>query len=283
MTNNILRIKIASTLISASIVGVVCFSLVNVAKANDELENKFDGPVWDTYAEENFTEGYDAGYKDGWKAKEKSLESLSSLSSSSKPKSKSKSRSSSSLNSSGLNRLAKSLGVEVAALKALVYVEAKHANKVPKGKIPARYERHVMYSCLKKKGIRVSGRPSDLVHRLRDRRKHTDDYPYIARAIKINKECAHRATSWSVYQIMGYNFSYTKWKSATAMAKAMHDDPKAKDVALVGFLKHHAKGKALKAFKKKRWTKFARLYNGDNFKENRYHIKIAKAYAKFSN
>ena len=177
--------------------------------------------------------------------------------------------------------LANELGVTKSHLLALIHVEAKNHKSLPKGKIPARFERHWMRKCLIKKGISLKGIHSDLSHRKRSLKKQKP-YELVHRASKINKECAHYATSWSVFQIMGFNHVLTGHKSAVEMARKMHESPHEKYVALANFLKNHKNGQALKALKRNDWKGFARSYNGENYRQNRYDKKIMKAYRRIA-
>jgi hypothetical protein len=84
--------------------------------------------------------------------------------------------------------------------------------------------------------------------------------------------------SWGQYQIMGYHWERLSYASVLVFVAAMMDSEAAQLDAFVRFIAADA---ALhKALMARKWADFARIYNGPEYKDNAYDIKLARAYAR---
>jgi hypothetical protein len=189
---------------------------------------------------------------------------------------------------------AATLGVEPAALRAVVQVESSGLGVFPAGSespeglylagLPVvRFEAHVFYKQLKLYGIDpAAAEParSDLIRKAREDRlvkTSAGEWDRLTAARLIHRDAADGSASWGAFQIMGFN-----WKEAGAV-----------DVQDFVRLSHSLQGQlelfvnllkswkgCLKALARKDWAGFARIYNGAGYAKNGYHLKLAREYAK---
>lgn len=97
-------------------------------------------------------------------------------------------------------------------------------------------------------------------------------------AVKLDREAALQSASWGTFQIMGFNWKHCGFKSLQAFINAMYAGPSGQMQAFVGYIKGD---KALwKALQKRKWTMFAKLYNGPSYGENKYDLKLEQAYKR---
>lgn len=110
-------------------------------------------------------------------------------------------------------------------------------------------------------------------------------YPKLEKAIQLctdvglGVEPALKSASWGIGQVMGFNHVSAGHASALEMVKVMVQSEDAQLQAMVGFLTHNGAAAALKS---QNWAKFARIYNGANYAQNQYDIKLEQEYARFS-
>lgn len=172
------------------------------------------------------------------------------------------------------------LGVEVAAIKAIASVETKGSAWITPGVPQILYERHIMARLLKEKGISTRGLPSDLVNTTPGGYgKFSEQHPKLQRAVKIDRECALQSCSWGMFQIMGFNFKQCGYPSIQAFVNAMYKSEDEQLNAFVGFIKNNQE--LNEALRLKDWATVAKLYNGTNYKINKYDTKLAEAYVAF--
>lgn len=182
-----------------------------------------------------------------------------------------------------LHHAAMRLGVTLAAIQAVCEVESNGAGFLKDGRPKILFERHVMYRLLKQAGRDADAyvpRYSHVVNPMRggygDSRFEQARY-VVAHMIDV--DCAIGACSWGSFQIMGYHWQRLGYASARAFAEAMAKDERSQLDAFVAFLL--ADEKLLTALRDRNWAVFARLYNGPAYRENRYDVKLANAYARF--
>lgn len=102
-------------------------------------------------------------------------------------------------------------------------------------------------------------------------------YVRLARAASLDRRAALEATSWGIGQVLGMNASVCGFGSAEEMALAMTTGEDAQLAAVAAFLRQAGLGPALAAHN---WTEFARGYNGPNFRQNGYDLRLSVAVGK---
>ena len=141
------------------------------------------------------------------------------------------------------------------------------SNNTPftEGKPTVRFEKHVFKRELKKRD--ASKLP--LADALSGTRIAT-----VHKAMTIDEECALLATSWGIYQIMGFNYSVAGYRDVEDFVTAMNS-VKHQIEAFCMFIKGNG---LIPVMNKLDFATFARRYNGPNYAENNYDVKLKKAY-----
>ena len=181
--------------------------------------------------------------------------------------------------------LANKHGIEYACLKAVVEVEAGGKGFI--GDVPKiLYEPHIMYKQLTKKNyITIRNNLMKAHPNLCYPRWGT--YKYGAESIQhsrleiasqFNRDTALESCSWGLGQVMGYHWKALGYESLQAFINDMYESEAKQLEAMIRFIKVNG---LLLALKSKDWVKFARGYNGTGYAKNKYHIKLANAYAKY--
>lgn len=181
--------------------------------------------------------------------------------------------------------LANKHGIEYAGLKAVVEVEASGKGFI--GDVPKiLYEPHIMYRLLTKKNyITIRNNLMKAHPNLCYPRWGT--YKYGAESIQhrrlevasqFNHDTALESCSWGLGQVMGFHWKSLGYESLQAFINDMYESEAKQLEAMIRFIKVNG---LLLALKNKDWVKFARGYNGSGYAKNKYHIKLANAYAKY--
>lgn len=181
--------------------------------------------------------------------------------------------------------LANKHGIEYAGFKAVVEVEASGKGFI--GDVPKiLYEPHIMHRLLTKKNyITIRNNLMKAHPNLCYPRWGT--YKYGAESIQhrrleiasqFNRDTALESCSWGLGQVMGFHWESLGYESLQAFINDMYESEAKQLEAMIRFIKING---LLLALKNKDWVKFARGYNGSGYAKNKYHIKLANAYAKY--
>lgn len=181
--------------------------------------------------------------------------------------------------------LANKHDIEYAALKAVVEVEASGKGFI--GDVPKiLYEPHIMHRLLTKKNyITIRNNLMKAHPNLCYPRWGT--YKYGAESIQhsrleiasqFNRDTALESCSWGLGQVMGFHWKSLGYESLQAFINDMYESEAKQLEAMIRFIRVNG---LLLALKNKDWVKFARGYNGSGYAKNKYHIKLANAYAKY--
>ena len=189
------------------------------------------------------------------------------------------------LSQADINKVAKDLEVEPAAVNAVREVEAGGTGF--QGERPKiLFEGHVFYRQLKKHGIdpakHLAGNEDILYPKWNEStRKYykADQYARLKKARKIHAAAAMESASWGLFQVMGYHWQALGYKSARKFVKKMRKNEGEHLKAFAAYLKANDLVKHLQDLN---WAKFAEGYNGSGYKENHYDTKMASAYKRYS-
>ncbi|WP_435939556.1 N-acetylmuramidase domain-containing protein [Moraxella bovoculi] len=91
------------------------------------------------------------------------------------------------------------------------------------------------------------------------------------------RECALKACSWGLGQIMGFNHKLAGFATLQDFINEMYESEKAQLQAMINFLKSAG---LTGAMKRKDWHAIARAYNGVAYAEFDYHNKLARVYER---
>jgi hypothetical protein len=115
--------------------------------------------------------------------------------------------------------------------------------------------------------------------------KLAEQYARLAKALaccenaELGLEPALKSASWGVGQVMGFNHEIAEFGSAAEMVEAMKTGEDAQLGAMASFLKAN---NLVGALAKKDWVGFAKRYNGKNYWQNKYDVKLSEQYQRFT-
>lgn len=188
------------------------------------------------------------------------------------------------LTDADLQRAADRLQVDIAAVRAVNEVESKGAGFLPDGRPVILYERHIMYRQLAAAGLdadALAAKYPALVNRKPGGYAgDAAEYARLASASQISAACALEATSWGAFQIMGFHWKALGYPDVFAFVEAMKVSEAEQLEAFVRFVL--ADKVMLAALRGKKWAKFAELYNGKDYAEHLYDVKLERAFDRYS-
>ncbi len=176
------------------------------------------------------------------------------------------------LTDAGIARAAAALGCEVAAVKAVIAVEAAGAGFLADGRPKILFERHIFRRLT---GNSFDAKHPDLSGPAGGYKGGDAEYGRLYRAAQLNGEVAVLSASWGIGQIMGFNWKACGEKSLYGFLLAVHNDEDAQLGLMVGFIQSAGLADELR---RKDWAGFARGYNGPGYARLGYHEKLRKAY-----
>lgn len=175
--------------------------------------------------------------------------------------------------------VADELGVEVAAMKAVVSIEAGNAMKgfwAPG--VPVINFDRTMYNKYRSKASSKSGSKGEKVppgltgYALRQ-------WTQLINARKTNAQGANMGTFWGMFQIGGFNYKLCGCTSVNEFVELMAYSELEQLELFAAFIINTGMVNDLRA---KNWAAFARKYNGPSYARRAYHTKMAAAYTRFS-
>lgn len=180
------------------------------------------------------------------------------------------------------------LGVEVAAVKAVVDIEAGSAHRGfwSEGKPIINFDLPVFRKMAARHGINLS--------RYTSSHKEVFNRPDIARygsqqaavqarldrAMDIDTVSAIEGTFWGMFQIGGFNWRQCGTASPQEFIRLMSRSERDQLELFGEFI---TRSGLLPALKARNWSAFARGYNGPSYAARGYHTRLARAYARYKN
>ncbi|MDE6007562.1 MAG: N-acetylmuramidase family protein [Muribaculaceae bacterium] len=176
------------------------------------------------------------------------------------------------------NVVAKELGVEVAAIKAVVEIEAGktlHGFFIPG--IPVINFDASMYKVYApkapdKKAYKNFKVPSGLSG------YGLKEWTQLVNACHKNGQGGLMGTFWGMFQIGGFNYKLCGCSSVVEFVKLMADSEFAQLELFAKFIKNAG---MLNDLRNKNWAAFARKYNGPSYARRGYHTRMAAAYNRY--
>lgn len=183
------------------------------------------------------------------------------------------------LTNEDFKRVAEELGVEVAAIKAVVKIEA--GPKLEGFWAPGVPVVNYAKSLFDKYNGKTKGR------KLKDAKVPSGlsgyalkEWTSLTNARKINADAADMGTYWGMFQIGGFNYKLCGCQSVEEMVEKVCESEFSQLEMFAVFIRNSG---MLEALKNKDWTTFARKYNGPSYAKRGYHTRMAKEYANFNN
>lgn len=97
----------------------------------------------------------------------------------------------------------------------------------------------------------------------------------LEQAVALNRIAALQATSYGLFQIMGFNFAACGCRDVQDFVNKMC---KSEQSQLDLFLRFVQSQGLIPLLKSKNWAAFAKAYNGPEYAKNSYDIKLSKAF-----
>ena len=105
------------------------------------------------------------------------------------------------------------------------------------------------------------------------------EFDRLGKAIALDRKPALMSASWGMFQILGVNHGACGFDDVEPFVTAMMESEGRHLDAFVAFVITNRLDDELRD---RRWADFARGYNGPGYRQNRYDLKLAAAYAKYA-
>lgn len=168
------------------------------------------------------------------------------------------------------------LGCQVAAVRAVLQIEAAGKGFDSKGRPKMLFEPHVFYRELGPTLNRAKAEAEGIAYaKWRAGSYPSDSYPRLEKAIEIDETAALRSASWGLGQVMGFNHKMAGFDTPQAFVQAMTVSEGAHLYAMARFIVANNLQRHLRDLN---WAKFAEGYNGSGYAKHGYHTKLKAAY-----
>ncbi len=175
-------------------------------------------------------------------------------------------------------QVAKELDVEVAAIKAVVIIEAGTQMKgfwAP-GIPVVNFDRTMFNRFKNKVASPVKAKGEKVPEGLKG--YALKEWTQLINARKINAQGANMGTFWGMFQIGGFNYKKCGCETIEEFVKRMAYSELEQLELFAAFITNCG---MLDDLRKKNWAGFAKKYNGASYAKRGYHTKMAAAYKKF--
>lgn len=181
---------------------------------------------------------------------------------------------------------ARELGVEVAAVKAVVEIEAgrQHKGFWEEGKPLMNFDLTVFRQMAKRHKVNLGKytRSHSMVFSRPNIAKYGSQQAAVRarfdKACEIDSVTAIEGTFWGMFQIGGFNWRQCGTSSPQEFARLMSRSERDQLELFGEFISRTG---LLPALKSKNWSAFARGYNGPSYASRGYHRRLAAAYNKY--
>lgn len=195
------------------------------------------------------------------------------------------------LTEADITKLAQTLGLEVAIIKAVNEVESRGRGFNADGNPKILFEGHVFWKELEKRGINPSTHVAgneDILYKnwKKDHYKGgIAEYSRLEKAINLiannsnTAAAAYASASWGLFQIMGYHYASLGYGSVVEFVGDMQLSEGRQLEAFGRFLESNG---LVGYLRNKQWAEFAKRYNGAGYAENQYDVKLKEAYQTYA-
>jgi hypothetical protein len=175
------------------------------------------------------------------------------------------------------------LGIDYCALVAVIDVESGGSGFNADGSVKIQFEGHVFWSKLEERGIdprpHMPGNGDILYRRFTSRYVlgQKAEYDQFRRAAQFNEEAAMLATSWGMFQVMGFNHKVCGFDTVQAFVEAQKESEARQLQAFCAFVRSK---KLLNFLSVQDWAGFAYRYNGPGYAEHNYDGRLRGKYER---
>lgn len=189
------------------------------------------------------------------------------------------------LSEEDFREVAEELGVEVAAIKAVVDIEAGKAHKgfYQPGKPIINFDLSMYRKFAPRHGVNLSKarKKSPEIFNRPDSRRHGSyqaaQQARLDAARAIDEESALESTFWGMFQIGGFNWKKCGTRSVREFVDLMSRSERDQLELFARFITNCG---MVDSIRNKNWLAFALKYNGPKAKARRYHTRLAAAYRR---
>ncbi|MDD2961260.1 MAG: N-acetylmuramidase family protein [Muribaculaceae bacterium] len=182
------------------------------------------------------------------------------------------------------DKIAQELDIEIAAIKAVVSIEAGKSHKgfAEPGVPIINFDKNIFVKFLSKAGISTQKYKGNIAFSRVNIKKYGSyskaQFARLNAAKEINADIANMATFWGMFQIGGFN-----WKKcgASSIDEFVFQMSYSEEMQLELFARFLINSDLVKYLKAKNWRAFARAYNGPSYASKGYHKSLASAYNKY--
>lgn len=183
--------------------------------------------------------------------------------------------------------VAAKMGVETAAIKAVVDIEAgtEHKGFWAPGKPLINFDLSVYNKIAPRHGVslREARKASPVIFAKPNTKKYGSrqaaQQARLDAAIEIDEDSALESVFWGMFQIGGFNYKRCGCETVQKFAKLMSRSERDQLEIFAEFCNRNGLSKYIK---NKDWSGFSYRYNGPNYKSRRYDSRMASAYRKYS-
>lgn len=181
--------------------------------------------------------------------------------------------------------------LELAAVKAVNEVESSGKGFLIDGRPRILFEGHIFWKQLAKRGLRpedfVSERTKNVLYKSWTKSFYEggeQEYDRLEKAAGMSDidavhDAAYASASYGAFQIMGFHYELLGYPSVDSYVAHMYTHERAHLEAFGLFCEAN---NIIRHLKSKNWAAFARAYNGPAFAENKYDVKLQKAFDKYN-
>ncbi len=186
--------------------------------------------------------------------------------------------------------LAAEYGYEYAMVKAFVEVESRGFGFLTNSRATILFERHKFYNEVAKvrgeaEAQRLAQLHPDIISKAGGGYKGNEaEWKRLEKAMNLSvngdlTEGALRSASWGMGQVMGFHAERLGYPNAVYMFAAAMRSEREQVEMILRFIK--TEPGLDRAMKTHNFQTLAKLYNGVNYKQNNYDVKLEKAYNKY--
>lgn len=179
----------------------------------------------------------------------------------------------------GIDAVCQLIGVGPAEVWTVLSVETRGCGFFPSAKPSILFERHIFSS-------RTGGK-FDATHPGISNASAggyglsgETQYQRLGEALVLNRVAALESASWGIGQVMGFNHAAAGCSSAEQL---VNEAMQGEDEQLMHFARFICQDPAMwAALVGHQWATFARRYNGPGYARNKYDVRLAQQFAKWS-
>ena len=181
--------------------------------------------------------------------------------------------------------IADSLGVEAAAIKAVVEIETgkNHEGFHTEGRPLVNFDLGLFRRAAARRGVNMAKAQQEHPETFASLNiprygSHQDaHYARFDGAMAIDSVAAIESTFWGLFQIGGFNWKLCGASSHADFVERMSRSEYDQLILFANFIRNTG---LLNHLRTRNWSAFARLYNGPGYASKGYHTRMAAAYAR---